>query len=59
MCLICIEFQKERMSIAEARRALGEMIVDLPPEHSREVEKMLKDAEKKNAKDRDDSSDPG
>lgn len=59
MCLICIEFQKERMNIAEARRALGEMIIDLPPEHSREVEKMLKDAEKKNAKDRDDSSDPG
>lgn len=59
MCLICIEFQKERMSIAEARRALGEMIVDLPPEHSREVEKMLNAAEKRKAKDWDDSSNPG
>ncbi len=59
MCLICIEFQKERMSIAEARRALGEMIVDLPPEHSREVEKMLKDAEMKHVSDPDAQSDPG
>lgn len=56
MCLICIEFQKERMSIAEARRALGEMIVDLPPEHTREIQQMLAEAERKKAKnDADDT----
>ena len=45
MCLICIEFQKEKMTIKEARRALGEMIVGLEDEHVVEVEKMLQNAE--------------
>lgn len=26
MCLLCVEINKERMSISEARRALGELI---------------------------------
>ncbi len=47
MCLICIEFQKDKMTIREARRALGEMIIGLEDEHVDEVEKMLKDAEEK------------
>lgn len=41
MCLICIEYQKEKMTIPEARRALGEMRVALDPTHVREVEEML------------------
>lgn len=47
MCLLCIEFQKQRMTIFEARRAFGEMREGLPPAHVEEVEKMLAEAEKK------------
>ena len=46
MCLICVEFQKQRMSAAEARRALGEMRVKVGDEHAKEVERLLKSAEK-------------
>ncbi len=53
MCLICIEFEKQRMSTGEARRALGEMIGDMEPDHVQEVEEMLADAEED--KDPDDS----
>ncbi|MCA9563144.1 MAG: hypothetical protein KC561_06630 [Myxococcales bacterium] len=45
MCLICIEFQKDRMSPLEARRALGEMRSGLEPSHVREVESMIRDKE--------------
>lgn len=45
MCLICIEFEKQRMTAGEARRALGEMIDDMEPDHVREVEEMIDDAE--------------
>lgn len=47
MCLICIEFQKEKMTIFEARRALTEMVRSdhLDDEHVKEVEQMLDEAE--------------
>ncbi|WP_230470172.1 hypothetical protein [Lujinxingia vulgaris] len=45
MCLICVEFAKERMTPLEARRALGEMIEGMEPEHVAEVEAMLTEAE--------------
>lgn len=45
MCMICVEFQKQRMTVGEARRALGEMIDDLDQEHVEEVEEMIDDAE--------------
>ena len=41
MCLICIEFERERMTITEARRALGEMSSVVGPEHTEEIEQML------------------
>lgn len=44
MCLICVEFQKQKMTTREARRALGELRVALDPTHVREVERMLADA---------------
>lgn len=44
MCLICVEFQKEKMTVLEARRAFGEMVVDMTPEHAREVRDMLDQA---------------
>ena len=45
MCLICVEYQKGRMSIPEARRALGEMREKIGDEHTEEVRSMLKKAE--------------
>lgn len=46
MCLICVEFDKSAMNLAEARRALGEMRADLDEKHVREVEEKLDEAEK-------------
>ncbi|TDP77470.1 hypothetical protein DFR33_101372 [Bradymonas sediminis] len=45
MCLICVEFQKERMTVFEARRAFGEMVEGLDAKHAAEVEEMLDEAE--------------
>ena len=44
MCLICIEFDKSAMSVAEARRALGEMRADLDEEHVEALEAKLDEA---------------
>lgn len=41
MCLICIEFDKGRMTLREARRALPEMSAKLSPEHAAEVKGRL------------------
>jgi hypothetical protein len=46
MCLICIEFEKSKMTTREARRALGEMRVALDPGHLEEVEAKLTEAER-------------
>lgn len=48
MCLICVEFQKQRMTLSEARRAQGE-IATTDPEHAKEVEEMLDAAEREEA----------
>jgi len=45
MCLICVDFDKGKMTTAEARRALGEMVVKLDPKHVAEVERTLRDAD--------------
>lgn len=45
MCLICIEFDRRKMNVAEARRALGEMRGGLEPAHVAEVEAKLVEAE--------------
>ena len=47
MCLICVDFQRERMTITEARRAYGEMVESIGPEHAKEVRDMLNEAEAK------------
>ncbi len=54
MCLICLEFEKDRMTTGEARRALGEMIDTLETEHVEEVEEMIAEAE--GEEDSDDES---
>lgn len=46
MCLICVDLAKQKLTAAEARRALGEMRVKLDAEHVREVEEQLARAER-------------
>jgi AMMECR1 domain-containing protein len=47
MCILCVEFEKGRMTAKEARRALGEMVPKVGAEHAKEVERVLREAEKK------------
>lgn len=47
MCLICLEYQKQRMTIREAWRAYGEMAPGLDPKHRKEVKDMLEEDERK------------
>ncbi len=52
MCLICVDFQRQRMTVFEARRAFGEMIVAMDPEHAKEVQEMLDKAEREQEEQR-------
>jgi len=56
MCLICVEFDKNRMSFGEARRALGEMREKVGATHVAEVEAKLAAAEE--ARDADAANTP-
>ena len=47
MCLICIDLARGALKLHEARRALGEMRSGLPPEHVREVERALEEADRR------------
>ena len=49
VCIICVEFEKGRMTAKEARRALGEMVPKVGAEHGEEVERVLREAEEKAA----------
>ena len=49
MCIICIDFDRRAMSVAEARRALGEMAGGLGRAHVEEVEAKLDEAEAESA----------
>ena len=42
MCIICVEYQKQLLSVDEARRNMGEMVID--PAHREEIEKLLEEA---------------
>lgn len=44
MCLICVEFQKGKMTIDEGWKNLSEMRETIEEEHITEVEEMLWDA---------------
>ena len=39
MCIICVDFQKQLITVAEARRIMGEMSVDHA--HAAEMETMF------------------
>lgn len=41
MCLICVELEKDRLTLDEAYRNLGEMRSSLSDEHVAEVKKLL------------------
>jgi hypothetical protein len=43
MCIICIEFQKQLITVNEARGILSEMQSGMDPAHLVEIEKMFKD----------------
>ena len=44
MCIICVEYQKQLITGAEARHNMGEMVID--PEHREEIEKLLEENDK-------------
>jgi len=44
MCLICVDFEKGKLTTKEARRALGEMVTTLDPAHVAELEQKLDEA---------------
>lgn len=39
MCIICVDYQKQLLTVDEARRNMREMVLD--PEHELEIEIML------------------
>jgi hypothetical protein len=45
MCLICIDFDKGKLTTREARRAIGEMRAKLDTKHLAEVEAKVAEAE--------------
>ena len=45
MCIICVDFEKGRLTTKEARRALGEMVDKLDKGHVEEVKAKLERAE--------------
>ena len=49
MCLICIDFDRGALKLREAKRALGELRTTLDPQHLKEVERKLDEAERAEA----------
>ena len=45
MCLICVEFEMSRLTVAEARRNLREMASSIDEEHIEEIERLLTEIE--------------
>ena len=41
MCIICLEYQKNKLTLKEARHNFGEMALNIDIEHRQEVEDML------------------
>ena len=51
MCIICVEYNKGRLTTFEAKRNFLEMIETLDIEHAREVEALLRKHEEKERED--------
>ncbi len=45
MCIICIDFDRGKLTTREARRALGEMTAKLDKKHVEEIEAKLEEAD--------------
>ena len=45
MCLICIDFDRGKLTTQEARRAMGEMVTKIDQSHLAEVERKITAAE--------------
>ena len=45
MCIICLEYQKSKLTLKEARHNFSEMALNIDIEHRQEVEDMLDVAE--------------
>ena len=41
MCIICVDLEKEKLTLSEARRNFGEMESTLDPEHREELREKL------------------
>jgi len=41
MCLICAELSKNKLTVEEARRNLGEMYTDMTKDHVHEVLRLI------------------
>ena len=41
MCIICVQFQQEKLTLTEARRNFNEMRETMDSEHASEVDEML------------------
>jgi hypothetical protein len=54
MCLICVEFAKGKLTTKEARRNMGEMVIDRS--HQAEVKRTLDAADEKAERDAADSA---
>ena len=51
MCILCVEFEKGKLTLQETLRNLNEMLSTLEEEHINEIVKMLEDFKKNNNKD--------
>jgi hypothetical protein len=51
MCILCVEFEKGKLTFQETLRNLNEMLSTLEEEHIKEIIKMLEDFKKDNSKD--------
>jgi len=45
MCIICVDFQKELLTVTEVRRILTEVFPEMETEHLEEIYEMLEEAE--------------
>ena len=41
MCLICVELSKNKLTVKEARRNLGEVYTDMDEDHVHEILRLL------------------
>lgn len=48
MCILCLEFEKQKLSLSELKRNFQEMKESIPEEHQKDIIKIIKKEEDKN-----------